>query len=330
MSAWTDDHSSREESVSRLHTFPTPYPGESFYSVLCRYHVRSGNSNSWYTRMQLFGYNASVRSTLLSAYHLEKVRAWVPESSHITPETMLANNTAFPLYSLAEESSWDYRDIELILSGKRQPGKRVCCMQRKMIHSSGFLRYCPVCACKQKEVYGESYWQILPQLKGAEYCPFHAIPFRNSPVSLADLQWDFHPASSVLDTTSAACLSDRAPHSSAKRVYLTQLAENIDWILKSGIHRGISRYLAKMYQEKLGSPEHVYYPRIPQKNVTRAISCYPPEIQSLIEKSVFQHSMSSKNGSYIYDLDAYAHVMLIMALCGSTENLYKNEPAAPP
>ena len=34
--------------------FPTPYPGEWWYSVLCRYHVRSGNTCWKYTIQELF------------------------------------------------------------------------------------------------------------------------------------------------------------------------------------------------------------------------------------------------------------------------------------
>lgn len=35
--------------------FPTPYPGEWWYSVLCRYHVRSGRTKHQTTVMELFG-----------------------------------------------------------------------------------------------------------------------------------------------------------------------------------------------------------------------------------------------------------------------------------
>ena len=38
-----------------LQYFPTPYPDELWYSVLGRYHVRSGNPNSATTLRELFG-----------------------------------------------------------------------------------------------------------------------------------------------------------------------------------------------------------------------------------------------------------------------------------
>ena len=38
-----------------LHWFPTPYPDELLYSVLARYHVRSGNTSRKMTTEELFG-----------------------------------------------------------------------------------------------------------------------------------------------------------------------------------------------------------------------------------------------------------------------------------
>lgn len=43
--------------------FPTPYPDELWYSVICRYHVHSGNSCAKHTMRQLYGdgtYTASM------------------------------------------------------------------------------------------------------------------------------------------------------------------------------------------------------------------------------------------------------------------------------
>ena len=54
-------HNTNRKPPGRISLFPTPYPGESFYSVLCRYHIRSGNVNDWHTSNQLFGYNSKLR-----------------------------------------------------------------------------------------------------------------------------------------------------------------------------------------------------------------------------------------------------------------------------
>lgn len=35
--------------------FPTPYPDELWYSVICRYHIRNGNYCAKHTMRQLYG-----------------------------------------------------------------------------------------------------------------------------------------------------------------------------------------------------------------------------------------------------------------------------------
>ena len=45
--------------------FPTPYPGEWWYSVLCRYHVRSGYSKHATTISELYGDHPMVHGRLI-------------------------------------------------------------------------------------------------------------------------------------------------------------------------------------------------------------------------------------------------------------------------
>ena len=37
--------------------FPMPYPDELWYSVICRYHIRSGNPSFKYSIRELYGAN---------------------------------------------------------------------------------------------------------------------------------------------------------------------------------------------------------------------------------------------------------------------------------
>ena len=37
--------------------FPAPYPDELWYSVICRYHIRSGNPSVKYSIRELYGAN---------------------------------------------------------------------------------------------------------------------------------------------------------------------------------------------------------------------------------------------------------------------------------
>lgn len=79
--------------LKELPLFPTPYPGECFYSVLCRYHIRSGNATDAFSIKQLFGYNTSLASTVLSPYHLDVAKYWFPPSVGISAEMLLEQHT---------------------------------------------------------------------------------------------------------------------------------------------------------------------------------------------------------------------------------------------
>lgn len=44
--------------------FPTPYPDELWYSVICRYHIHSGNSCAKHTLRQLYGDNSTFNNVI--------------------------------------------------------------------------------------------------------------------------------------------------------------------------------------------------------------------------------------------------------------------------
>lgn len=135
--------------------------------------------NDWYTIGQHFGYNSSLASTILSPYHLEKAKIWLGSGAAISTETLLQKNTAFTLYALTAYE-YDLSRIYSMISGQLETTTFPRWVQTRLVHSSGFLRYCPECADIQKKLYGEAYWQILPQLDGVEYCPVHGIRIKTA------------------------------------------------------------------------------------------------------------------------------------------------------
>ena len=188
---------------NRLPFFPTPYPGESLYSVLCRYHVRSGNATNRKTILQLFGVFGSLCSTLLLPSMLNCLKSWVDAESGINAEYIFRNNTAYSLCTLRNYHDY-YRffpngDFSVPTFSK----KDYCWPFRQCLirHPSNKLRYCPACAAVQKKLYGEAYWQILPQLDGVEYCPIHQTRIATTAIGSRDLLYTFHPADIVIDNT---------------------------------------------------------------------------------------------------------------------------------
>ncbi len=187
----------------QLPFFPKPYPGESLYSILCRYHIRSGNATAAKTIRQLFGGNASLRSTLLlpSIQILDCLETWTDEYPRIKQLDFIWKHTAFSLFLLHENSFYRF----LIFGRESLPSESqrtvgAIFRQSRLQHSSQKLRFCPVCAAEQKKIYGEAYWQIIPQLDGVEYCPFHHVRILSSPIHVKDLLHSFFPADTIVSS----------------------------------------------------------------------------------------------------------------------------------
>lgn len=179
-----------------LSCFPTPYPGESLYSVLCRYHVRSCNKNDLYTIAQLFGGKTSVQYTVLSPALLAYETGWLGHLYGITMKSLMNENTAYR-FSIPFES---YFSTNLLTEENNTPEKSYFFrkVQRRYIHPSRQLRYCPKCAAEQRKMFGESYWNILPHLSGYEICHIHGEPIRESGIPLKATIYKFYPASNYI------------------------------------------------------------------------------------------------------------------------------------
>lgn len=309
--------------VSKLPLFPVPYPGESFYSILCRYHVRSGNINDWHTIGQLFGYNSSLGSTLLSPYHLDKVRDWLQPGTPILTNTLLQEHTAFPLYALTAPRE-DISRIRGMISGKIETTTYPRWVQSALIHTSGFLRYCPECAAAQKTLYGETYWQILPQLDGVEYCPLHKTRIRNSNVPIKGIRHKFYPASEALEHTDEPVQEDPVwePLFHNSKEHFIKLSEGINWLFQNGRPYEGSKKLYQLYSKTFGKPEKIYWLSLSWKEIADLL---PPDQEKNRLMAYMRQKVRSQLGDgaiYLYGLSLCTNVMLMNAACGNPQKFY--------
>lgn len=229
--------------IKRLPFFPTPYPDECFYSILCRYHVRSGAPTSAVTINRLFGKNYVVSSTLHTAFRAEYLKQWIVPSKEISPERIVHDHSAYQ-YSLLcsienafrfpsrwqEKSLKEYLDIpyfKLYGYGHRV-GKR-----------HGAICYCPACAEEERKIYGEPYWHVLHQMDGVEFCPVHGEPILVTELDYARRRLTFFPASEVKRSGLSGVPSQTAKKSNTvDRETFMKLALDISWLLKNGLKLG--------------------------------------------------------------------------------------------
>ena len=78
--------------------FPTPLPGEWWYSVLCRYHVRSGHSKYATTINELYGGRPMVHGRLIPGGDCAAILSSLPPGV-LSIDDVLANHTLLPYYT---------------------------------------------------------------------------------------------------------------------------------------------------------------------------------------------------------------------------------------
>ena len=230
--------------------FPTPYPGESYYSVLCRFHLRSGNASTVYTQAQLFGHGINLFQTLLIPVCLHLLSRRVLSDNSLDPKSFALKSTALPLSflnkqyveKLPDNLAYDHRSANLR------------CFCRDLIQTpSRKLRFCRSCAREQQILYGESYWQILPQLDGVEFCPIHKERIVSTDCMLSRTSTSLIPASTVLEEINRAepeCAPVSWYRENDVRRFpeiFVAMAEGFAWLLKNGVAydglwHAISRY----------------------------------------------------------------------------------------
>ena len=93
--------------------FPSPYPDELWYSVICRYHVHSGNYCAKHTLRQLYGDNFCAPSLMLCG-PIKALLAQLPQG-FLSAKDVVMQHTFYPYYARffptqRKRSSYAYRD----------------------------------------------------------------------------------------------------------------------------------------------------------------------------------------------------------------------------
>jgi len=161
--------------------FPTPYPDEILYSVLGRFHIRSGNVFLKHTLEDLFG-----KRTLSATAHLpsgiSSLVERLPENTTIDGKTLIEKHTMYSFYTAFLPKVQAHSIYQDMLS---DDGKKIY-MQSGIMASSitqnKYFKYCS--ACLKDDTYGEMYWHRLHQLPGQLMCSKHELWLEDSIVPI--------------------------------------------------------------------------------------------------------------------------------------------------
>jgi hypothetical protein len=227
--------------------FPTPYPDEIFYSVLCRYHLRNGSPAFVNTSKVLWGQRTG--QNLYLPQTLGKISGRIPKKSGLTVERFIIGNTIFPYLKPFLPRERGQRVFELMKSDTVQTemAHQVSGLPRSKSPKWQYLRYCEDCWKDDIQTYGEPYWHRLHLLPGIFICPVHGKPIRDSRIFLKDVQSKFYPA--AFQWTSDEISPIRYSDDTTEK--LMAVARDSVWLLQKGDTIGFSDTMIGIYDQLL-------------------------------------------------------------------------------
>ena len=165
---------------------PSFYPHELFYSLIARYHVRTGRADvgidigSFYSdRYNVppdFEFVGKLRDDILPFFldHIsftDADEAVAYSQAEDRLRYLVNHHTLFPYFArfmAAERRREAYEALCSMDTYKMY--RRLPIPQR---HKERYARYCPLCVAETREKYGEAYWSTLHNMFGVNVCPLH-------------------------------------------------------------------------------------------------------------------------------------------------------------
>lgn len=157
--------------------FPKVYPDELIYSVLARYNVHSGYSAYIFCAEDVF---VNKRVSPDKAF-LNVLKSEVLESlcGKMTMAELVEKHTMYPYYARFLPCERRNRAFEAMCSMSGDYNNLLAIPKQKN-GESRYLRYCPLCAENDRQLYGEAYWHRSHQMTGVSVCPKHGSKLLNS------------------------------------------------------------------------------------------------------------------------------------------------------
>ena len=161
---------------------PEIYPDELVYSWLARYYIKTGYVRYVFVAEELFQ-KKTVRPDIefvnqYTAPTLQSITEKIPMQRIIEQHTM------FPYYGRFLQKERRNQAFTALMQTEGNYHNLLPMPKRKG-NTERYLRYCPVCAERDREQRGETYWHRIHQLQGVNICPIHKCYLINSAVRIS-------------------------------------------------------------------------------------------------------------------------------------------------
>lgn len=148
--------------------FVSPYPDESFYGILSRYHLRSGNRNNEDTLEELFN-NSRPLIKILYPNNLHELCNNLLIKNIYNPDYFIKHHTIFPYIKPFLETDKINLLINSFIDGRQPPIRESELLVNKSI------KVCKQCFRNDINIFGEPYFHRTHQIPGNYVCHLHNV-----------------------------------------------------------------------------------------------------------------------------------------------------------
>lgn len=155
-----------------IYFFPYSYKDETFYSLVSRYKVWSGNTNAKALLRELYGKESVTASKHLTSNFIE-FKSNLPLSYNVSIEEFINKTTLYKYYLAFSDDERASIIYELMKSGDGSRIFSTLGLSNNNMSNKNNLKYCKECIREDKEKYGEAYWHREHQIAGILICDKH-------------------------------------------------------------------------------------------------------------------------------------------------------------
>lgn len=227
--------------------FPMPYEDELLYSVLGRYHIRSGNTSIKATLQDVFG-ETTVTAVADLPSHISSIIDNMPIGNQYTADVLVDKHTLYPFYSAFLSSEEATKVKQFMIGDKGGSIYNKAGLMASAVSLNQYFKFCPQCIIVNMEQYGELYWHRIHQIPGVLVCPKHQVPLYDSQVIVRGFNKHEYriPSPDVCRANSEALnYSDKVLEQ------LINLSENADYLLNHRLPNRPLKWFREQYVNRL-------------------------------------------------------------------------------
>lgn len=220
----------KQRGECMLSFFPVPYLEETYYSIIARYHLYSGNPSISHTKEDLFSNKNAIMNTDL-ANNVDILLKKLP-SDYLSFENILYDYSLLPYYA-AFIPVKRVKNAENIMRhrSKGQYLESLLGINGSTIINSRSFKHCIECIGEDMEKHNETYWHRVHQLPGVFICPLH----KRSLIQYNKRFYEINKREILYASPNLIKKSKEYTISSKSFKALTKIAEESQWLLENKI-----------------------------------------------------------------------------------------------